>query len=58
MFVGFDDVADGAHRLGHLDPDRADGGARSSGIAPEAKMECSTPSFTKLKAASMIPRTG
>ena len=31
---------------------------RSKGIRPEANTECSTPSITRLKAASMTPRTG
>jgi hypothetical protein len=31
---------------------------RSSGMIPDAKTECSTPSRTRLKAASITPRTG
>ena len=31
---------------------------RSSGIAPDPKTECSTPSSTRLNAASTTPRTG
>ena len=31
---------------------------RSSGMVPDAKIECSTPSSTMLNAASITPRTG
>ena len=31
---------------------------RSTGMSPDAKTECSTPSRTMLKAASTTPRTG
>jgi hypothetical protein len=49
VFVGFDNVADGAHRVDHVDTDRPDGGGSIGGHRTEANIECSTPSRTMLK---------
>ena len=55
------DVADQViHQLRELGPRRRGPISvdRSRGMDPEAKTECSTPSITTLKAASMMPRFG